>query len=124
MGFFVKRLCRASNLHARLLFLIYQSGLDPPLRYYLPRLLWRTFMRLLDLNSPCAEGCEETWGEVFSSNGIVWFCVANHSIARTKYTAWLSRMSVEAGGKMIRLDDTCGELAKWKNDLEEHHRQM
>jgi hypothetical protein len=81
-------------------------------------------MRLLGLRSPCAEGCKETWGEVFSSQGIVWFCVTNHVVVRTRYTTWLSRMSVEAGGKMLRLDESYGELARWKDDLEEHLRQM
>ncbi|KAH0832870.1 hypothetical protein J3R83DRAFT_11819 [Lanmaoa asiatica] len=99
-------------------------GLDPPLHHYLPRLLWRTLMRLLGLSSSCAEGCEDTWGEAFSSKGIVWYCIANHGITRTKYTAWLSRMSVEVGGKMIRLDESCGELANWRGHLEEYHRQM
>ena len=81
-------------------------------------------MRLLDLTPPCAEGCEETWGEVFSSNGIVWFCVTNHAVARTKYAAWLSRMRFEGGGKMKRLDESRGELARWKEDLEGHLQQM
>ena len=81
-------------------------------------------MRLLGLGSLCAQGCRETWGEVFSSQGVVWYCVTHHAIVRTKYTAWLSRMSVEAGGKMVRLDESCGELARWKDDLEEHLRQM
>ncbi|KAF8449253.1 hypothetical protein L210DRAFT_3609616 [Boletus edulis BED1] len=98
--------------------------LDPPLRRYLPRLLWRTFMRLLGLRSSCAEGCVDTWEEVFSSQGIVWFCVTNHGTARTKYAAWLTRMNVAAGGKMARLDESRGELARWKDDLETHLQQM
>lgn len=100
------------------------TGLDPPLWYYLPRLLWRTFMRLLGLTCSCAEGCKETWGNVFSSESIVWFCVTNHAIARIKYKTWLSRMSVEVGGKMRHLDESRGELAGWKDDLEHHVRQM
>ena len=98
-------------------------GLDPPLWYYLPRLLWRTFTRLLGLTPPCAEGCVERWSEVFSRQGIVWFCVTNHAVARTKFTGWLSRMDVRAGGKMRRLDESRGELAAWKGELERHIRQ-
>ncbi|KAF8549752.1 hypothetical protein OG21DRAFT_1514877 [Imleria badia] len=92
--------------------------LDPPLRHYLPRLLWRTLMRILGLRSPCAQGCAKTWGDVFSTKGIVWLYVTNHGVARTKYKAWLARMSVQAGGKMVRLDESHGELARWKDDLE------
>ncbi|KAF8557081.1 hypothetical protein OG21DRAFT_1435745 [Imleria badia] len=98
--------------------------LDPPLRYYLPRLLWRTFMRILGFHSPCAQGCEQTWGDAFSKEGIIWYCLTNHAIQRTKYTAWLSRMSTQAGGKMVRLDESRGELARWKDDLEEHLRTV
>ncbi|KAN0083985.1 hypothetical protein V8E55_007489 [Tylopilus felleus] len=98
--------------------------LAPPLYYYLPRLIWRTLMRLLGLRPSCAEGCKESWREVFSSESIIWFCVTNHAVIRTKYKAWLSRMSIEAGGKMIRLDESRGELARWKDDLEWHIRQM
>ena len=108
------------------LYLPFRStiGLDPLLYYYLPRLIWRTLMRLLGLRSPCAVGCKETWGEVFSSEGIIWFCVTNHPVARTKYKGWISRMSVGDGGKMIRLDESRGELDRWKDDLEWHIRQM
>ncbi|KIJ60353.1 hypothetical protein HYDPIDRAFT_32319 [Hydnomerulius pinastri MD-312] len=97
--------------------------LDPPLRLYLPRVLWRTLLRLLKIRPTCAEGCPETWGEVFSKKGIVWFCVSNHTVCRTKYTEWLSRMNVEDGGKMIRLDESSGETAKWKAQFEEWLRQ-
>ena len=113
--------------HLHFHFFIYfrtSIGLDPPLSYYLPRLLWRTFMRLLGLRSSCAAGCKDTWGEVFSTKGIVWFCLKNHGIARTKYKAWLSRMNFQAGAKMVRLDESRGELARWKDDLEEHLQQM
>jgi len=91
--------------------------LDPPLRFYLPRVLWRTFLRLVGSRPTCAEGCEETWGEVFSRKGIVWFCVTNHGRAKTKYTEWASRMAVENGGKMRRLDESCGDLDKWRDRI-------
>ncbi|KAF9223419.1 hypothetical protein BS17DRAFT_706058, partial [Gyrodon lividus] len=93
--------------------------LDPPLYFYLPRVLWRTLLRLLGIRPSCAEGCKETWNEVFSRKGIVWFCVTNHANARTKYTEWLSRMNIENGVKMRRLDESCGDLAKWRDSLEE-----
>lgn len=100
------------------------TGLDPPLYYYLPRLLWRTLTRILCLTPLCAEGCKETWGEIFSSQGIVWFCVKKHATVRAKYASWLSRMRFEGGGKMRRLDESRGELARWKEGLEEHLQQM
>ncbi|KAF8837483.1 hypothetical protein BDN67DRAFT_972900 [Paxillus ammoniavirescens] len=91
--------------------------LDPPLRFYFPRILWRTFLRLVGSRPTCADGCEETWGEVFSRKGIVWFCVTNHGRAKMKYTEWASRMAVENGGKMRRLDESCGDLDKWRDRI-------
>ncbi|KAN0093316.1 hypothetical protein V8E55_004100 [Tylopilus felleus] len=98
--------------------------LDPPLHHCLPRLIWRTLMRILGLRSPCAEGCKENWGEIFSRKGIVWSCVRKHAIYRTQYKAWLSRMNVEGGEKMIRLDESHGELERWKDDLEKHLQKV
>ncbi|KAG9314794.1 hypothetical protein JVU11DRAFT_3882 [Chiua virens] len=77
-------------------------------------------MRLLGLHSPCAEGCRERWVKVFSKQGIVWWCITNHSTARTRYREWLVRMGVDVGGRMRRLDESCGELARWKDDLDEY----
>ncbi|KAH7884259.1 hypothetical protein F5I97DRAFT_1830773 [Phlebopus sp. FC_14] len=93
--------------------------LDPPLWLYFPRLLWRTLLRLLGLRATCAEGCEETWGEVFSTKGIVWFCISNHGSTRSNYAAWHSSMNVQTGGKMRRIDESAGDLTKWKAALEE-----
>ena len=92
--------------------------------YYLPRLLLRTLRRLLGFTPSCAEGCQETWEEVFSTKGIVWFCVTNHAITKTKYKAWLLQMGIATGGKMRRLDESRGDLAAWKDDLEHHLQQM
>ncbi|KAF9241556.1 hypothetical protein BU15DRAFT_87143 [Melanogaster broomeanus] len=97
--------------------------LNPPLHFYLPRLLWRTLLRLLGMRPTCADGCIETWGEVFSRKGIVWYCVTHHARAKTKYTEWLSRMSIESGGKMRSLDESRGDMAKWKDHLEVTLRQ-
>ncbi|KAF7333597.1 hypothetical protein MSAN_02418700 [Mycena sanguinolenta] len=40
--------------------------LDPPLALYLPRIIWRTFLRMLRLEEPCSPGCPESIREVFS----------------------------------------------------------
>ncbi|KAF9236273.1 hypothetical protein BU15DRAFT_50231, partial [Melanogaster broomeanus] len=97
--------------------------LNPPLRFYLPRHLWRTLLRLLGMHPACAEGCIETWGEVFSRKGIVWYCVTRHTTTKTRYMEWLSRMSIENGGKMRHLDESCGDMAKWKAQPEKLLRQ-
>ncbi|KAK7435139.1 hypothetical protein VKT23_019831 [Stygiomarasmius scandens] len=53
--------------------------LNPPLALYFPRLLWRTFLRLLGLRAPCSPGCEENIRECFfSSDSIIWWCLSNH----------------------------------------------
>jgi len=99
------------------------SGLDPPLWLYLPRLLWRTLLRLLNVVPTCAEGCTETWGDVLSKEGIVWFCISNHGRCKRRYGEILARTSVEMGGNMRRLNEWNGDLAAWKAGLEEMLRK-
>ncbi|OJA18213.1 hypothetical protein AZE42_06176 [Rhizopogon vesiculosus] len=92
--------------------------LDPPLWYYLPRLLWRTLLRLLKIAPTCAEGCTETWGDVLSKEGIVWFCISNHGHCKRRYDEIFARTSIEKGGNMRRLNEWNGDLAAWKAGLE------
>ena len=43
------------------------AGLNPPLILYFPRLVMRTFLRLLCLRPPCAPSRKEQFREVFFS---------------------------------------------------------
>ncbi|KAI0031940.1 hypothetical protein K488DRAFT_50974 [Vararia minispora EC-137] len=64
--------------------------LDPPLLLYFPRLLWRTFLRLIRVSPPCSPGCEERASETFSRDSIVLFCLQHHGVCRTRYGAQLA----------------------------------
>ncbi|KAG1835138.1 AAA domain-containing protein [Suillus variegatus] len=93
--------------------------LDPPLWLYLPRILWRTLLRLLNIIPSCAEGCKETWGEVLSTKGIIWYCISQHGYRKQRYGEMLARTSIAKGGKMRRLNEWDGDLTIWKAGLEE-----
>ncbi|KAG1750286.1 hypothetical protein EDB19DRAFT_1679524 [Suillus lakei] len=93
--------------------------LDPPLWFYLPRICWRTLLRLLNMIPTCAEGCNETWGEVLSTKGIIWYCISRHGYYKRKFGEMLARISIEKGGNMRRLNEWDGDLAMWKAGLEE-----
>lgn len=61
------------------------TGLDPPLALYLPRLVLRTFLRLLRVREPCSPGCGEKWNEVFfSRDSIIWWCITHHPVVRER----------------------------------------
>ncbi|KAG0702834.1 hypothetical protein DFH29DRAFT_919976 [Suillus ampliporus] len=92
--------------------------LDPPLWFYLPRILWRTLLRLLKMTPPCAEGCNETLGNVLSADGIIWWCISNHGHCKRKFGEMLARSSIEKGGNMRRLNERDGDLTMWKAELE------
>ncbi|KAG2153993.1 hypothetical protein DEU56DRAFT_907453 [Suillus clintonianus] len=93
--------------------------LDPPLWFYLPRVFWRTLLRLLNIIPTCAEGCDETWGEVLSTKGIIWYCISRHKYSKRKFGEMLAHTSIEKGGKMRRLNEWDGDLTLWKAGLEE-----
>ncbi|KAH7913814.1 hypothetical protein BJ138DRAFT_1171093 [Hygrophoropsis aurantiaca] len=97
--------------------------LDPPLMLYLPRLLWRTFLRLFGIIPTCSPGCEETWGEFFSKKSIVWFCVSNHGSCKQKYGERYRTAGLDIGGNMRRLNEWNGDLDQWKAELEDMLRQ-
>lgn len=93
--------------------------LDPPLWLYLPRIFWRTLLRLLHVVPTCAEGCSETWGEVLSTKGIIWYCISRHGYCKHKFGEMLTHISITKGGNMRRLNEWDGDLMMWKAGLEE-----
>ncbi|KAJ8594689.1 hypothetical protein M405DRAFT_850057 [Rhizopogon salebrosus TDB-379] len=97
--------------------------LDPPIWFYLPRLLWRTLLRLFRMAPTCAEGCNESWGDALSKEGIVWYCISHHGSCRRRFGEMLARTSVDKGGNMRRLNEWDGDLAAWKAGLEEMLRK-
>ncbi|KAK6499585.1 hypothetical protein TWF481_009949 [Arthrobotrys musiformis] len=95
--------------------------LDPPLLLYLPRLIFRTFLRLVGLEPNCAPGCQERWSAVFSLNdkSIIWWCIAHHGYCREYGEKMLAKYgSVDDGGKVRRITGLGGELNKWIGDVE------
>ncbi|KAF8176422.1 AAA domain-containing protein [Mycena galopus ATCC 62051] len=98
--------------------------LDPPLALYLPRIIWRTFVRLLGLEEPCSPGCPEIITEVFFSNeSIVWWCFKQHRPVRERLTARMAKIGFGVGSdvegqKMRRLGGWGGELRAWYGEVE------
>ncbi|KAK6347681.1 hypothetical protein TWF718_005520 [Orbilia javanica] len=95
--------------------------LDPPLLLYLPRLIYRTFLRLLGIEPNCAPGCNESWRGVFSLNdkSIIWWCITHHGYCRE----WGRKLIEEEGdvvhgGKVRRITGLGGELKRWVGDVE------
>ncbi|KAI0769421.1 hypothetical protein BD413DRAFT_613956 [Trametes elegans] len=92
--------------------------LDPPLLLYLPRLCWRTFLRLLRLASPCSPGCEERAREVFfSRDSIIWWCITHHRSVRKREGEAFRVDGVHAGGRVRRIGGWGAELAAWKREV-------
>ncbi|KAF7369303.1 hypothetical protein MVEN_00258200 [Mycena venus] len=99
------------------------TGLDPPLALYLPRVIWRTFLRLLRLREPCSPGCSEMVSEVFfSRESIVWWCITQHRIVRERESARMAQIGIGIGSdvdkqKMRRIGGWGEELRAWFRDV-------
>ncbi|KDQ55530.1 hypothetical protein JAAARDRAFT_692396 [Jaapia argillacea MUCL 33604] len=98
--------------------------LDPPLLLYLPRLCYRTFLRLLGRHPPCSPGCSESIREVFfSKESIVWWCISQHWKVRRMESERFATMGLQAGGKMRRIGGWGSELERWLKDVRELSRR-
>ncbi|KAJ6482606.1 hypothetical protein C8R45DRAFT_830635 [Mycena sanguinolenta] len=96
--------------------------LDPPLALYLPRIIWRTLLRLLRLEESCSPGCPESVRKLFSNESIVWWCITNHGRTRARETAKMARIGLGIGSdvegqKMRRLGGWGKELRMWLEDV-------
>ncbi|KAJ7922675.1 hypothetical protein B0H13DRAFT_2230435 [Mycena leptocephala] len=97
--------------------------LDPPLALYLPRLIWRTFLRLLRLRAPCSPGCTEMVSEVFfSKESIVWWCITHHRPVRDRASAKMALIGIGVGSdvdnqNMRRIGGWGAELRAWFDDV-------
>ncbi|KAJ7724306.1 hypothetical protein DFH07DRAFT_931817 [Mycena maculata] len=98
--------------------------LDPPLALYLPRLIFRTFLRLLGLAPSCSPGCPEMAIEVFfSKESIIWRCISNHWRTRNRESARMNEIGIGVGTnvnrqKMRRIGGWGGELRAWVGEVE------
>jgi len=99
--------------------------LDPPLLLYFPRLVVRTFLRLLRLRPGCSPGCEERFSEAFfSKESIMWWCLSQHWKVRNTYRARMRERGITtATGTIIpepkirRIGGWGGELTSWLEDV-------
>ena len=102
---------------------VFCAGLDPPLLLYFPRLVMRTFLRLLRLRPPCAPGCVERIGEVFfSKDSIIWWCISHHWITRKRNQDMMQRIGLGIGReverrRMRRIGGWGSELKRWLCDV-------
>lgn len=95
-------------------------GLDTPFLLYFPRLVKRTLLRLVDLEVPCAPGCEETFRNIFlSRNSILWFAITNHIPLKRRETERLRTRGVHTGGIARRIGGWGNELNAWKRRVQE-----
>ncbi|KAJ7866938.1 hypothetical protein B0H14DRAFT_2347198, partial [Mycena olivaceomarginata] len=97
--------------------------LDPPLALYLPRIIWRTFLRLLRLEALCSPDCPEMLSEVlFSKESIVWWCITQHRPVRDRENARMAKIGFGIGSdvdgqKMRRIGGWGGELLAWIGEV-------
>ncbi|KAJ6630093.1 hypothetical protein B0H10DRAFT_1984934 [Mycena sp. CBHHK59/15] len=104
--------------------------LDPPLALYLPRIIIRTFLRMLRLRDPCSPGCPEMVTEVFfSKESIIWWCITNHSPLRQRQGARMAQIGLGVGidvesQKMRRIGGWGGELQGWLANVERMAKHM
>ncbi|KAJ7620074.1 hypothetical protein FB45DRAFT_929413 [Roridomyces roridus] len=96
--------------------------LDPPLSLYLPRIIWRTVLRLLHLAPQCKSDCDERLSTLFSKNSIVWWCFSQHWNVRKREGEKMQKIGVDigtdvGGRKMRRLGGWGGELERWFADV-------
>ena len=94
--------------------------MDPPFVLYFPRLIIRTFLRLIRLAPPCSLGCSERWTEVFSwgEKSILWWCWNNHTPLKHTYTGEMRLPGDDQGGKWVRLSGWGGEVSAWLKQVE------
>ncbi|KAF7334631.1 hypothetical protein MVEN_02293500 [Mycena venus] len=97
--------------------------LDPPLVLYFPRIVIRTFQRLLGLAPPCSPGCPEEFQQVFfSSESMILWCLTHHKPVRAREGARMARIGLGVGTdvegqKMRRLGGWGGALRAWLEDV-------
>ncbi|KAK7692153.1 hypothetical protein QCA50_003772 [Cerrena zonata] len=112
------------NYHTRLGTMVDDEAtdviwLDPPLVLYFPRLFLRTVLRLLRIVPPCSPGCGESFRDVCSSNGILWWCLSQHWKVRKRQSEAYRTDNVWIGGKRRRIGGWGGELKSWRSEVEE-----
>ena len=94
--------------------------MDPPFLLYFPRLVIRTFMRLVRFTPPCSPGCNETLADIFTfgEKSILWWSWTNHTPLRNAHISEMLQLGEDRGGKWIRLGGWGGEAEAWLKHVE------
>ncbi|KAK0234911.1 hypothetical protein EDD85DRAFT_954426 [Armillaria nabsnona] len=99
--------------------------LDPPLILYFPRIIIRTFLRLMGFLPPCSPGCPETFNEVFfSRNSILLWCLTQHGMKRQRGESRMKEIGIGLGTqlenrKMRRIGGWGSELERWVKSVKD-----
>lgn len=121
-------ICKSSVFHFFPLRMscTHTSGLDPPLLLYFPRLLLRTVLRLVGLESSCSPGCPESVRDAFfSKSGILWWCLHQHRVVIERHSALMKIWGLGIGSKapeeqkMRRLGGWGSEVTDWLQSVRE-----
>ncbi|KAG2005729.1 hypothetical protein CC2G_002110 [Coprinopsis cinerea AmutBmut pab1-1] len=97
--------------------------LDPPLLLYFPRLMLRTFRRLLGWEAQCRPGCDETLSTFFSGENILLYALTVHRRKRRTYQEIMDLLGVGVGTdvhgrRMRRIGGWGTELEEWLGEVE------
>ena len=94
--------------------------MDPPFLLYFPRLVIRTFMRLVRFTPPCSPGCNDTLADIFTfgKKSILWWSWTNHTPLRNAHISEMLQLGEDRGGKWIRLGGWGGEAEAWLKHVE------
>ncbi|KAJ4470860.1 AAA domain-containing protein [Lentinula aciculospora] len=98
--------------------------LNPPLLLYFPRLVYRTFCRLIGLERQCSDGCPETVRKVFfSKDSILLWCLSQHWVQIERNSALMKIWGLGKGTKppeeqkMRRLGGWGSEVEDWLENI-------
>ncbi|KAL4062536.1 hypothetical protein J3A83DRAFT_4394860 [Scleroderma citrinum] len=88
--------------------------LDPPFLLYFPRLVVRTFLRLIGHVDGCAPGCSETLASIFLPQSILYWAITNHRVLQCRERENMKKWGIHVGGNMRRIGGWGMELKAWK----------
>ncbi|PPR07253.1 hypothetical protein CVT26_012511 [Gymnopilus dilepis] len=99
--------------------------LDPPLLLYYPRLITRTFLRLVGLAEPCIPGCFESFSDVFlSRDSIIWWTIRYHWEDRRRNQAKLDEVHLASEDRRRVSHPRMRRIGGWGRDLKEWLRSV
>ncbi|KAF8518260.1 hypothetical protein BU17DRAFT_48834, partial [Hysterangium stoloniferum] len=94
--------------------------MDPPFILYFPRLILRTFSRLLGWTPPCSPGCGENLRTILTmgKQSILWFAWTQHLPQRAFYTSRMHTDEALSKGTWVRLEGWGSKSREWLSKIE------